>query len=154
MRLFTRLYGANAGHLVLLCASLAAIGYCAVLASASARFATMLLWFAAAVLAHDAVLLPLYSLADRALRTGIRHRPTLVNHVRIPLLGSGLLFLLFFPGIIGQGAATHYAATGMDQGPFLVRWLTLSGVLALISVVVHVVRVVLARVRATRTRDT
>ena len=78
----------------------------------------MLVWFAAAIIAHDLVLYPVYASIDRFL-TQFRA----VNYLRVPLLASGLTFLLFLPGIIRQGSATHLAATGLDQQPYLGRWL-------------------------------
>lgn len=107
----------------------------------------MLLWFLAAVALHDGVLVPLYSGADRVL---VRLAPTvgIVNHVRVPVLASGLTLLLFLPGIIRQGEPTHVAATGLDQAPYLGRWLLLVAVFAGTSALVYAVRVALTRRRA------
>ena len=53
-------------------------------------------WFAGAVLLHDLVLFPLYAAGDRLLLLALpRTRVPLVNHVRIPVLGSGLALLMF-----------------------------------------------------------
>ena len=65
----------------------------------------------------------------------------LVNHVRVPLLGAGLTLLMFLPGIIRQGEATHLAATGLDQAPYLGRWLGLVAALFALSALVYAVRV-------------
>jgi hypothetical protein len=106
----------------------------------------MLLWFLAAVALHDAVLLPLYSGADRALvALAPRTRVPVVNHVRVPVLGAGLTFLLFLPGIIGQGADVHLGQTGLDQGPYLGRWLLLVAAMAGASALVYAVRVAVTR---------
>ena len=67
----------------------------------------------------------------------------LVNHLRVPALGAGLTLLMFLPGIIRQGGPTHLAATGLDQQPYLGRWLGLVTMLALASAVVYLVRVAL-----------
>lgn len=92
----------------------------------------MLVWFAAATVAHDLVLFPLYATADRLLVRALGSRAA-VNFVRVPALASGLTFLLFLPGIIGQGTATHLAATGLDQRPYLGRWLALCAAFFVIS---------------------
>jgi hypothetical protein len=113
--------------------------------------ARMLLWFLAAVVAHDAVLLPLYTGADLALaRLAARTDPPVLNHVRVPLLGAGLTLLLFLPGIIGQGGAAHLAATGLDQRPYLGRWLLLVAAMALGSAAVYAARLLVRRRRRSR----
>ncbi len=43
--------------------------------------------------------------------------------MRVVGLGCALTFVLFFPGIIQQGAPAYRAATGLDQQPYLARWL-------------------------------
>jgi hypothetical protein len=104
----------------------------------------VLIWFVGAALAHDLVLFPLYAAADRVL-TGVagrlpRGRVPLVNHIRVPALGAGLTLLMFLPGIIRQGGGTHLAATGLDQQPYLGRWLGLVAALFLISAVSYLIR--------------
>jgi hypothetical protein len=58
-----------------------------------------------------------------------------------------LALLMFWPGIVRQGEDTHLAATGLDQAPYLGRWLVLSAILFAVSGVIYAVRVVLQRVR-------
>jgi hypothetical protein len=101
----------------------------------------MLAWFAGALLLHDLVLFPLYAAVDRALVHLPARRVPLVNHVRVPLLGAGLTLLVYLPGIVRQGGPVHLGATGLDQAPYLARWLWL--VLAMVgaSALVWVVRV-------------
>ena len=76
-----------------------------------------------------------------------RGRVPLINHVRVPALGAGLALLMFLPGIVRQGEATHLAATGLDQAPYVIRWLALSAVLFVASALVYLVRQALARLR-------
>jgi hypothetical protein len=97
----------------------------------------MVVWFAGALLLHDAVLFPLYAAADRLL---VRLPFGLVNHVRLPLLGAGLTFLLFLPGIVRQGEPAAIGATGLDQSPYLVRWLWLVAAMVAVSALVWLVR--------------
>lgn len=69
----------------------------------------------------------------------------LVNHVRAPVLGAGLTLLLFLPGIIGQGGDVHMGGTGLDQQPYLGRWLLLVAAMVAVSVAVYGVRVLTTR---------
>jgi Flp pilus assembly protein protease CpaA len=68
-----------------------------------------------------------------------------VNHVRVPVLGAGLTFLLFLPGILGRGDATLQAVSGLDTAPVAGRWLLLVAAMAGTSALVYLVRVLRAR---------
>jgi hypothetical protein len=139
-----RAYGAGLGHLVAVLACLAIAGGAVGLVVGDPAWPVMLVWFLAAVVLHDLVLFPLYSTADRALRSAARRpRVPVVNHVRLPLLGAGLTFLLFLPGIVGQGEPTLRAASGLDQSPYLVRWLLLGAAMAAVSALVYAIRMLL-----------
>lgn len=73
----------------------------------------------------------------------IRHRPapgSSVNYVRVPALLSGLLLLVFAPGILRRGGQAFGRASGLDQSPDLGRWLAITAVLFLGSAVVYAVR--------------
>jgi hypothetical protein len=144
MKRFTGLYGARPAHLVLLLASLALAAYAGSFLLGDPALRTMLIWFVGAAVVHDLVLFPLYSLADRAL---VSRLPRLVNHIRIPLLGAGLTFVLFLPGIIRQGEVTHLAATGLTQEPYLARWLWLVLGMFVVSAVVYGFRLLPSRRR-------
>ena len=118
-------------------------------------------WFAAAIIAHDLVLFPIYALADRLLlATGAGRqsasRVPVLNYVRVPVLGAGLTLLVFLPGIIEQGAPTFRAATGLTQDVFLGRWLLLTAAMFAISAVIYAIRLArvdrYAGVRLARTR--
>ncbi|MGV9318687.1 hypothetical protein [Streptomyces sp. NPDC003660] len=85
------------------------------------------LWFVGAALLHDLVLLPLYSLLDRALRAGAAARWTL--YVRVPAVLSGLALLVWSPLILGLSADGYRSATGLDPDVFLSRWLLITAVL-------------------------
>jgi hypothetical protein len=146
---FHRRYGARPGHLALLLACFALAAYSASFLLGDPALLTVLVWFVGAAVVHDLVLFPLYAGADRLLTTALarvpRPRVPLVNHVRIPALGAGLTLLLFLPGIIRQGAVTHLAATGLDQQPYLGRWLWLVAVLFAASALVYGARLLLTR---------
>lgn len=117
---------------------------------------SILVWFVGAFLLHDLLLFPLVALADRSLGAGLaavrgrgRAAPAVpvVNHVRVPALVTGLTFLLFFPGILEQGAETYRTATGQTQEPFLARWLLLVAAAWALSAVLYAARAARARRR-------
>ncbi len=145
-------YGANPLHLLALLGCFALAGYAARQTSSDPSWPTIGLWFVGAVIAHDLVLFPLYALADRSLSAGLRSlrpgsragrtppRVAAVNYLRVPILGTGLLLLLFFPGIIQQGHQTYLAATGQNQEPYLNRWLLLTAAMFAISAITYAAR--------------
>ena len=138
--------GAAPAQLALLVACLGLAAYAAFFLLGDPALLRMLVWFAGAAVVHDLVLFPLYAAADRAL-VAVLPGPR-VNYLRVPALGAGLTFLMFWPGIVRQGEVTHLAATGLDQAPYLGRWLVLCAVLFGASAVVFGVRVALRRIRA------
>jgi hypothetical protein len=151
---FRRVYGSGPLHLLTMLAGFALLGYVIVTATPSALWKpegawwhSMALWFVAAFVAHDLVMFPIYALVDRILGSRIsRPRPNTEsrvparNFVRVPALGSGLLFLIFFPGIIRQGATLYFEDTGLTQEPFLGRWLMLTALMFGLSAVTYGVR--------------
>ena len=142
-------YGAGPGHLAAVLLSFALAGFAATIVAGDPLWPWMAVWFAAVVVGHDLVASPLAAGADRALRAGLarlpRPRVPVVNHVRAPALGAALTFLMFLPGIVGQGDAVVRGQTGLDQGPFLHRWLLLSAALFAVSALVYGLRVVTRR---------
>jgi hypothetical protein len=150
MRRFTDRYGDRPAHLALMLGCVAVAAYAASFLLGDPALLTVLIWFVGAALAHDLVLFPLYAAADRVL-TGVagrlpRGRVPLVNHIRVPALGAGLTLLMFLPGIIRQGGPTHLAATGLDQQPYLGRWLWLVAAMAGASAVIYGLRVLAVRI--------
>jgi hypothetical protein len=132
-------------RLLVLLACFALAGYAGSFLLGDPALFRVLAWFVGAAVVHDLVLFPLYALGDRALVRLPRRRVPLVNHVRVPLLGAGLTFLVFLPGIIRQGEATHLAATGLDQAPYLGRWLGLVAAMFALSALVYAVRLFTTR---------
>lgn len=145
----TRMYGEHPLHLLALIGCFALAGYAVLQMGTDPSLPLIGLWFLGAVVAHDLVLFPLYALADRSVheimqrghaRFRLARLVSPVNYLRIPALASGLLLVLFFPGIIQQGSATYQAATGLTQQPFLGRWLLLTAVMFLVSSVIYALR--------------
>lgn len=153
---FARLYGSHPLHLLTMITGFALLGYVVatvepgVLWSPDVWWQSIIVWFAAAVVAHDLVLFPVYACLDRLLsRRPPRPGPRVpvLNYLRVPALGAGLTLLVFLPGIIEQGAATYRAATGQTQAPFLGRWLLLTGAMFAASAGIYAARVAMARQR-------
>lgn len=145
-------YGAGPLHLLSALASFAVAGWAFVHVFQLGAPFNFLLWFAGAIVAHDLVLLPLYSLVERIARrmasargrtagaAGPATAPSAINHLRVPAALSGLLLLLFFPLVLGVAEEGYSAATGLSTDVYLGRWLLISGVFFLVSGVVYAVR--------------
>lgn len=130
MRRLSRLYGAGPGHALLLAGSFVFAGYLIDrVAHASAPW-WIGVWLAGAIVAHDLVLFPIYSLVDRVLvrsqaRSGSPAVPW-INHVRVPALVSGLLLLLTFPLVFRLSDRAYFAAMGLHPDVYLLRWLLIT----------------------------
>lgn len=152
MRRFRHEYGFGPLHALGLAASFALTGYAVLRIADGPSPLSVLLWFLAAILAHDFVLFPLYSLVDRI---GSRvlapaRSPRAVsplNHVRVPVLLSGLMLLVWFPLVLGLSEPTFRANTGLGTDGYLARWLLLTGALFAGSGLTYALR----RARAART---
>lgn len=117
-------------QLLLLACSFALAAYAGIRLLAGDWFGVAL-WIVGAALLHDLVLLPLYTLADRAAVGGLgaagQRGRTL--YVRVPATLSGLLLLVWFPLISGMTAGRYRSATGLSPDGFLTRWLLITAVL-------------------------
>jgi hypothetical protein len=146
---FRRAYGAAPWHLLLLLGCFGVIGWIALRLAGEPMAGRMLLWFVGAAVAHDLVLFPVYASVDRVLRSasGRGGSPSLLNHVRVPSLGAGLLFLVYLPGILGLGDGTYTRATGMAPRARFGQWLAVSTVLFTTSAVLYAARRLSRRTR-------
>jgi hypothetical protein len=163
---FARFYGSHPLHLLTMIAGFALLGYVVAVArpvtlwNPHIWWQSIIVWFAAAIVAHDLVLFPVYASVDRLLSRGraqsapARAGVPVLNHLRVPALGTGLTFLVFLPGIVRQGAATYRAATGQTQDPFLGRWLLLTAAMFAVSAGIYALRLATARRRARSHRPT
>jgi hypothetical protein len=144
MRRLLRWYGANPLHLLVLLACFAIAGYAA-MQLVKSRPESVAIWFIGAVIGHDLLLLPLYSLADRSVIAAIRHRaPSLpavpwINYLRVPAGLSALLLLVWFPLIL-RLHTRYQASTTLSPDPFLWHWLAVTGTLFLLSAIVFALR--------------
>jgi len=150
VRAFRRLYGDQPLHLAVLLGCFAVAAYAATKVAVGPSAVRIAVWFVAAAVAHDLVLFPLYALMDRSAhllvhrserREVARHSHDMtVNFLRVPALLSGLLFLVFAPGILRRSEGAYGRASGLDQSPYLGRWLLLTAALFLGSAVLYAVR--------------
>lgn len=156
---FARIYGSHPLHLLTMIAGFALLGYVIAVVKPVALWnphvwwQSIVVWFAAAIVAHDLVLFPVYALIDRMLRDRARRARAdaavpVLNYLRVPALGAGLTLLVFLPGIVRQGATTYRAATGQTQDPFLGRWLLLTAAMFAVSAGVYALKLAAARRRA------
>lgn len=139
---FTGWYGANPLHLLTLVACFALAAYAA-LKFVPSNPIGVAVWFGAAIVLHDLMLVPLYSLADRSVAAIVRRRPLRLPgriwlaHVRVPVIGSALLFLVFFPMILGLPSNIEKIR---GESSLLDSWLLLTGLLFAGSAVVLAIR--------------
>ena len=144
MRHVTRWYGANPLHLLALLACFALAGYGAAQLVPS-RPVGVAVWFIGAVVGHDLVLVPLYSIADRSVLAAVRHRvPNLpavpwINYLRVPAGLSALLLLVWFPLIL-RLTTRYQLSTALSPNSFLWHWLAVTGALFLLSAATYALR--------------
>ncbi len=144
MRRQLRWYGASPLHLLALLACFGLAGYAAARLVSSHPVAVAV-WFGGAVIGHDLLLVPLYSLADRSAMAALRHRePQLpatpwINYGRVPAALSGLLLLVWFPLILRLRSPYH-ASTTLSADPYAWHWLAVTGTLFLLSAVAFALR--------------
>lgn len=144
---FRRQYGSTPLHLAASAASFAVVGWALVQVFDGLHPIDLVLWLIACVLAHDVVLLPLYTLmgtiAYRGLRVegGAPCRVAALNHLRIPAALSGVLLLIWAPLILGLSERRFRASTGLSTDVYLGRWLLITGAAFMLSAVAFAVRV-------------
>lgn len=139
MSLLRRRYGASPLHLLLHLAWFAVAGWGLLLLLLDVRPLTYVLaWLIGSVVLHDFVLLPLYGLLDRIGSVPLRGA---VNYVRVPVVLSGLLLLVYLPIILGRGEPVfaRVSGVGYDES-YLARWLLASAALLALSAAVYGVR--------------
>ncbi|MEV5161883.1 hypothetical protein [Streptomyces sp. NPDC053728] len=157
MKAFAARYGASPLHLLLVLASFALAGYAGIRLLDGQEPWTVVVWFVGAALLHDLVLLPLYTITDRAAQILLGSRreprpaggdpgrpPGWINYVRVPFFLSGLLFLTYFPLILERGGR-FTAYTTLPDDVFLGRWLLVSGVLFGLSALALLARMLRTR---------
>ena len=151
-----RWYGAHPLHLLALLAAFALAGYAVRAVVAAGHWQIVTLWFLVAIVGHDLLLFPLYSLADRSLRRLLPRRagggdpaaaisppaavPPVINYVRVPAGFSLLLLLVWSPLILRLSSSHYHQASGLTTQPYVWRWLAVTGVMFLVSAVSYALR--------------
>jgi len=140
-RIFSILYGEPWWHLVALLASFVLCGY-ALARLLAGDWQGVVQWAVGAAIIHDLLVVPLYGSADWLLQRAVGaggpsspRRIAVVNHIRVPAFVSLMLLLVYWPLIAQDSGAQYRAATLLDSGVFLPRWLAISGVLFGVSAV-------------------
>ena len=145
---FTRLYGAAPWHLATMLALAAVTAYAVSRLVGDPALWRIAVWFVGAAVVWDLVLGPLYAVADAAWRPVSRRlqvrgvRP--LNYVRVPVLLSSLLLLVYAPLVLQRSEGIYQAKSGLSQDPYLGRWLALTAALFALSAVAYVVALVRA----------
>ena len=153
LRRFEGVYGAGPLHLLAVVASMAFAGFVALEVLDQSQPTSFLLFFGAAIILHDLIAFPFYSLLDLIARRGIgahhgdQLRVSVLNHLRVPAALSALALVVWFPLILGL-SDRYESTTGLDVDTFLGRWLLVTAVLFGLSALVFAIRLARARGRA------
>lgn len=148
MARFRTAYGAGPLHLLAVLASFAVVAYALSRAlQLTANPDRILLWLGGSIVAHDLILFPLYALmgaiaAGLLLRRGkgSRLRIAVLNHLRFPVLMSGLLLVVWYPLVAGPAERGFMRTTGLSKDVYLGRWLLLTAALFLGSALIFALR--------------
>jgi hypothetical protein len=146
-RRFRDSYGAGPLHLLCGLAALGLSGYAILELFHRAKPLEITEWLVAAIILHDFVLLPLYSLlgglAHRGLAVGAPGRDdrlAALNHLRIAVFFVVLPLFIWAPLIFGLGERRYNLDTGLTTHVYLGRWLLYSGVVCAGSALLYVLR--------------
>lgn len=146
---FRRWYGAGPGHLVVILVNVAISGYALTRIVGVSRWGEILAWLGGAIVLHDFVLFPLLLVGDwtarQAAEEAPRSRVPVLNHIRLPIVVSALLLVVFFPLVLRLRAQAYSITTGLSVDPYLWRWLGITVALLAGSAALYAVRLARAR---------
>ena len=105
-------------------------------------------WFVGSAIGHDLVLFPLYAGLDALLVLLLRRHPAWaavggvpwMNYLRVPVVVSGLLLLVWSPLIL-RLPTEFRAASGLPDQPFLPHWLAVTAALFVLSAAILLARI-------------
>jgi hypothetical protein len=141
---FRRLYGSHPLHLIGHLIVFFVAGWAIDQIVGGGIVVNWVAWFIGAALLHDLVLLPFYSVLDRLLGrvapAGGLTRLSAVNYVRVPVVISGILLLVYFPLILGASSRNYRNDTGHSLSGYTRNWLLITAGVCVASAVVYVVR--------------
>lgn len=129
-------YGAPPLHLLATVASLAVFAYALLRIFENPSTGGVLLWLGGAIVAHDLIALPLYSVllrvaeetTDAAVEPRRRSLLTL-NHIRIPAAISLALLLISLPLVFEVAERNYMLTTGLEADRYLGNWFLITAVL-------------------------
>ena len=130
-------YGASPLHLLAHLVLLPLVAFALLQIAERGDAMRILIWLALSAVVHDLLLLPFYGVLDQAAQ---RATGRAINYVRVPLLLSGLLLLVFFPAISGKGNGAFHGVSGLDYEGYLARWLLITAALFALSGAAYLVR--------------
>lgn len=148
MARFRGVYGAGPIHLIAALVSFVIAAYALSRALANTGNPDrIVLWLGGSIVAHDLILFPLYAVlgalaAGLLLRRGqgSRLRIAVLNHLRFPVLMSGLLLLVWYPVVAGPAERGFMRTIGLSKEVYLGRWLLLTAALFVGSAVIFALR--------------
>jgi hypothetical protein len=131
-------YGSSPLHLLAHLAAFALVAWALLEALRLGGWERIVLWLVGAVVLHDALLWPGYTLLDRLARRG---RPAgWANYVRVPVGLSALLLLVFFPVMCGKGEGAYTRVSGEAWSGYTARWLLVSAALFVVAGALYLAR--------------
>jgi hypothetical protein len=129
--MIARRYGASPWHLAGHAAYLGLAAYVLARMLDRPAAANIVAWLVAAIVLHDLVALPLYTLLDRLLWRAAPRR--LAAALRTSAVLAGLTFLVFFPPILGLNDRTFARVAGHSPSGYAARWIVLAAAITLLS---------------------
>jgi hypothetical protein len=123
-------YGASPVHLLAHLILLPIVAWALLTVLDFRAASNVVLWFIAAVILHDLILLPAYSTLDR-LAQGLTRNA--INYVRVPAGLSLLMLLVFWSTIRGKGSGNFHYASGLSYHGYFSRWLLVTAALFALS---------------------
>lgn len=149
MKRFRALYGASPLHLIAVIASFAFVTYGFIRIFDSPAPESTMLFFIAAIFAHDLIAFPLYSAFNQIACRSVGEKSNWslseqqvqpLNYIRIPAVVSAFCLLLFFPLILRLSEDRVVANSGQSADVFLGRWLGIVAVLFTVSGLLYAIR--------------
>ena len=151
---FRRRYGASPTHLVAHLAGFAIVAFALDRIFSSGDVKVVILWYLGFAIAHDLVFVPAYTGLDRLFRATIaRWSPPgrtglpVINHVRVPVVISALLLIIYLPLISRRNDGWYFQLSGHSLSHYIRNWLMITAVLFLGSGLIYLARLVRARAR-------
>jgi len=135
-------YGDGPLHLIAVVASFAIAGYAFLQIFQQSSPLNFIIYFAGAIIAHDLIAFPIYSLLERiAGRAGatVKLSGSLINYVRVPALLCAFAFIVWFPLILELDPGNYEASTATTPPDYLGRWLLMCAVLFVGSGIVYAI---------------